>query len=244
MNYYPFHIGDYAAHTRHLTPLEDLAYRRLLDAYYLREGPLPSDVQATARIIGLRDHVAEVQAVLVEFFVDAPEGWFSARAEAEIEAYRHKLEQASRAGKASAERRANSRKTSVQRTSSARSTPVEHEFDGCSTNQNQSHNQNQVPPKAPQGAGLFEEFWAAFPRKVGKDAAQKAFEKRKPDRALVDQMLAAIAAQKASPQWIKDGGDFIPHPSTWLNQGRWQDEPGEQSLWPSGYVPMGSPAGG
>lgn len=36
MNYFPFHVGDYAAHTAHLEPLEDLAYRRMLDAYYLR----------------------------------------------------------------------------------------------------------------------------------------------------------------------------------------------------------------
>ena len=40
MNYYPFHIGDYASHTRHLTLMEDLAYRRLLDLYYLHERPL------------------------------------------------------------------------------------------------------------------------------------------------------------------------------------------------------------
>jgi uncharacterized protein YdaU (DUF1376 family) len=44
MNYYPFHVGDYAAHTAHLEPMEDLAYRRMLDAYYLRESPLPVDV--------------------------------------------------------------------------------------------------------------------------------------------------------------------------------------------------------
>jgi len=40
MNYYPFHVGDYAAHTAHLEPMEDLAYRRMLDVYYLREEPL------------------------------------------------------------------------------------------------------------------------------------------------------------------------------------------------------------
>ncbi len=43
MNYYPFHIGDYAKKTRHLSWDEDMAYRRLIDAYYLHEGPLPAD---------------------------------------------------------------------------------------------------------------------------------------------------------------------------------------------------------
>ena len=51
MNYYPFHLGDYAAHTAHLEPMEDLAYRRMLDAYYLREAPLP---RAVDRAIGER----------------------------------------------------------------------------------------------------------------------------------------------------------------------------------------------
>lgn len=261
MHHYPFHIGDYAAHTRHLSPLEDLSYRRLLDAYYLREGPLPADVATTARLIGLRDHLAEVEAVLREFFEESQDGWFNARAEEEIQAFRAKQEQASRAGRASAERRSNGRSTPAERPLNARSTDVERPLNGRATNQNQNQNQEPIPPKPPKGAGLFEEFWAAFPRKVGKDAALRAFEKRKPDRALLDRMLAAIAAQRASPDWQKDGGQFIPHPTTWLNQGRWDDQPveplAEGLTWgqrealklypngaPSGYVPMASPAGG
>lgn len=71
----------------------------------------------------------------------------------------------------------------------------------------------------------FEGFWAAYPKKVGKDAARKAFGKRKPDQLLVDRMLAAIGTQAQSEQWLKDGGKYIPNPATWLNQGRWDDEP-------------------
>ncbi|QRF55761.1 hypothetical protein [Variovorax paradoxus] len=71
---------------------------------------------------------------------------------------------------------------------------------------------------------LFDEFWKAYPNKVGKDAARKAFEKRKPARALLDAMLSAIGMQRTSKQWTDDGGRYIPHPSTWLNEGRWQDE--------------------
>lgn len=79
---------------------------------------------------------------------------------------------------------------------------------------------------APVGAraGYFEEFWKAYPKKVGKDAALKAFEKRKPTRELLDSMLAAIAVQRTLKKWIDDDGQYIPHPSTWLNEGRWQDE--------------------
>jgi hypothetical protein len=70
----------------------------------------------------------------------------------------------------------------------------------------------------------FAEFWLAYPNKVGKDAARKAFDKRKPDDSLLAVMLAAIEAQKHSEKWVKDGGQYIPNPATWLNQGRWMDE--------------------
>lgn len=78
---------------------------------------------------------------------------------------------------------------------------------------------------APQSGAddLFETFWKAYPKKVGKDAARKAFDKRKPNSSLVDAMLTSIENQKNQDQWIKDGGQFIPHPATWIGQGRWQD---------------------
>ena len=78
---------------------------------------------------------------------------------------------------------------------------------------------------APSGAdGLFDEFWKTYPKKAGKDAARKAFAKRKPSRELLDQMLASIREQVKTDAWRKDGGQYIPHPATWLNEGRWQDE--------------------
>ena len=67
----------------------------------------------------------------------------------------------------------------------------------------------------------FDAFWAAYPRKVGKADARKAFKKIK---APLDTLLAAIDRQKQSDQWQKNGGQYIPNPSTWLNQGRWEDE--------------------
>lgn len=72
----------------------------------------------------------------------------------------------------------------------------------------------------------FERFWSAYPKKVGKDAARRWWGKRKPDDAMLAAMLAAIAVQAKSAQWAKDGGQYIPHPTTWLNEGRWQDDAG------------------
>lgn len=111
MHYFQFNIGDYASHTRHLDLIEDLAYRRLLDLYYLHERPLNTDATLVAKQIGMRDNAAAVRDVLNEFFDLTPDGYRSVRADKEIEHYHSKIQQASRAGKASAERRLNGRST-------------------------------------------------------------------------------------------------------------------------------------
>jgi uncharacterized protein YdaU (DUF1376 family) len=116
MHYYQFNIGDYVSHTRHLSPIEDIAYRRLLDTYYLSERPLNSGVASVARQIGMREYEQEVGLVLNEFFKLTDEGFINGRADKEIAHFRGKIEQASRAGKASAERRINGRSTDVQPT--------------------------------------------------------------------------------------------------------------------------------
>lgn len=70
----------------------------------------------------------------------------------------------------------------------------------------------------------FETFWQAYPKKTGKGAAQKSFLRIKPNEKLLEMMIAAIASARESEQWKKEGGQFIPFPATWLNQGRWGDE--------------------
>ena len=115
MHYYQFNIGDYISHTHHLTPMENLAYRLLLDLYYLHERPFNVCSTTLARQINLRDYVQEVEAVLSEFFVSTSEGWINKRADEEIAHYHGKLEQASKAGKASAAKRTiNASSTDVQ----------------------------------------------------------------------------------------------------------------------------------
>ena len=94
MNYYPFHIGDYAAHTGHLDPLEDIAYRRAIDAYMLAEAPLPADPAEVARRVRMRDHVSVVASVLTEFFTLTAEGWRHSRCDAEIAKVQAKSEKA------------------------------------------------------------------------------------------------------------------------------------------------------
>lgn len=70
----------------------------------------------------------------------------------------------------------------------------------------------------------FDRFWAAYPKKVSKGQAKRAWSKLKPDADLLDRMLRAIAAAKAAETWRKEGGRYIPHPATWLNAEGWEDE--------------------
>jgi uncharacterized protein YdaU (DUF1376 family) len=99
MHYYQFHIGDYKSHTHHLSLLEDLAYRRLLDFYFLHEQPIKH--RDIARQIGMRDHEEDVMTVLNEFFLSTPEGFVNPRADKEIKQYKEFAE----AGKRGAAKR-------------------------------------------------------------------------------------------------------------------------------------------
>ena len=94
------------------------------------------------------------------------------------------------------------------------------------------------PPTPLRGADVrFDRFWSAYPRKKAKDAARKAWAKRRPDDSMLASMLAAIAVQSKSAQWLKDGGQFVPYPATWLNDGCWQDdEPVGSESSVGGYV--------
>jgi hypothetical protein len=89
-------------------------------------------------------------------------------------------------------------------------------------------------PKRTELRERFERFWEIYPKKVGKDAAWVEFQRRNPGDDLTDDMIAVIQQQRASEQWRKDGGQFIPHPRTWLHQGRWQDE-GQKSKAPGEF---------
>ena len=70
----------------------------------------------------------------------------------------------------------------------------------------------------------FDEFWSLYPRKVGKQAALKAWRKIRPDADLHAKIVAAVNSQKTTEQWTIENGRFVPNPTTWLNQGRWDDE--------------------
>jgi len=83
-------------------------------------------------------------------------------------------------------------------------------------------------PSGTETVGFFETFWKAYPKKVGKLDAQRAWKKNKhPD---IFKILEVIEKQKTSREWTEEKGRFIPNPATWINQGRWDDEPGTETI--------------
>jgi uncharacterized protein YdaU (DUF1376 family) len=100
MHYYQFNIGDYNSHTMHLSEIEDLTYRRLLDWYYLHESSIPLDLNEVSRQIRMRTHSECIATALQEFFERTADGWVHHRANKEIEKVGDKSQKASASAKA------------------------------------------------------------------------------------------------------------------------------------------------
>ena len=223
MNFYSFHPGDYTLRTAHLEPLEDLAYRRLLDLYYLNEGPLAGTPDELARVIRMRQSADEVKAVLEEFFQLSEAGWQHSHCDEVIAKYHAKAKQAATNGKAGG--RPKKPSDNPEETQ-----PV---FSGLpeksesKTNQEpETNNHNQEDQKhLVTGVTDFDSFWKLYPRKTAKAEAQKAWAKLSPDHSLLAAINAGLTAHIVCADWVKDEGKFIPHGSTWINQRRWEDSP-------------------
>lgn len=239
MNYYEHHLGDYLRDTAHLSMLEDGAYRRLMDAYYIREQPLPSELRDVYRLVrasSKQDREA-VDVVLREFFQHTDAGWQHKRCASEIARFQDKQAKARR----SAETRWNAKRAECEGNANASHDSMRTHCEGNAPRARpQSPDTSLTPHSPPRGAGKvaefppgFEEFWLAYPRRLAKQDAAKAFAKLRADDALLRRILASLEVAKASPDWLKDGGRFIPHAATWLNGKRWEDElsPVEAPAW-------------
>lgn len=103
----------------------------------------------------------------------------------------------------------------------ADSTCMQMQADACKCHRNPIQSESYSISESESNTSAFALFWEAYPKKVGKKDAKKAFGKVTVD---VQVLIAAVQRQKLSSQWCKDGGQYIPNPSTWLNQERWLDE--------------------
>lgn len=218
MFYYQFNIGDYATHTRHLSIYADLAYRRLLDWYYLNEKPIPINPQQAAKLILMKNRFHDVEEVLKEFFQLTENGWINKRADAEISKYK----EFSDAGKRGAAKR-----WSKGGDSPPIAPPIANNNHKPINNKQETINNKPSLKPLSEYSDDFLLFWSNYPKKVGKDKAWALWQKYKPN---IEQVMYTLSWQRVSEQWISN---YIPNPETYLNQGRWKDEP----MMPSEHKP-------
>lgn len=152
MHYFQFEIKEWVANTYHLTEQEQAYYLRLILFYYDSEQVIPLDPTPVFRKLQIKDAEVGMQ-LLKEFFVEIDIGWEHPRCNEEINKYHAKLEQASRAGKASAERRANARSTPVQPINNHKSIII---------NQESKIKASPVAPKVAIPIGVDESLWHDF----------------------------------------------------------------------------------
>jgi uncharacterized protein YdaU (DUF1376 family) len=233
MNYYKFHIGDYLTRTMHLAEAEDLAYRRLLDLYYVTERPLSGDMDELVKRIRLDADV--IEPVLEEFFELTDDGWYNERCDDEIKKYRrfvkHNQQIALKQGKLRTQKAAGKRlrkgseqvEPAVDRRDILRSACGEPEGEPAV---DQTNNQEPITKKKDSSSTAstpFETFWTTWPasnRKVAKAACEKIWKSRKLDDT-APEIIAHVRAMKQTEQW-RDG--FEPAPKTYLTQSRWLDD--------------------
>ncbi len=211
MIWYKFHLGDYITHTTHLSDAEDLAYRRLLDLYYISEKQIPLNTESVSRKI--RIDLDIVETVLEEFFERTDEGYFNSRCDAEIARYNKQVETNRSLGKMGGR----PKKTESVPKRNPKLTLKEEDKDI-----------NTISSVAPT-TSRFNDFWSAWPpskRKVAKTACEAKWKRQALD-PFADKIIASVTRLRASEQWLTG---FDPAPLTFLNQKRWEDDSETESV--------------
>lgn len=212
MIWYKFHIGDYLTHTVHLSDAEDLAYRRLLDLYYMSEKMIPLDTDAVARKIRLDLDITE--SVLGEFFERTEDGYFNNRCHVEVAKYQHQVENNRQLGKRGGRPLKTESETESKPNHNPKKIQKQKEINTISSSAMTSR---------------FDDFWNNWPaskRKVAKTVCRAKWERQALD-PLTDQINAVVARLKVSEQWVSG---FEPAPLTFINQRRWEDGAGSESV--------------
>lgn len=210
MNFYPFHIGDYLSHTAHLEPMEDLAYRRMIDLYFVREACLPADPLEVAKLIRLRGELETVKSVLLEFFTETPEGWVNTRCDYEIgEAQSKRMKaQQSAAKRWESEGNANAK-------------PSHTEGNAPNPNPNPITNPKGKSKTVAAYPDAFEQVWGEYPTRPGasKKDAFKAWDARVKDGVDPESIRLGVARYAVYCLAVGTEPQFIKQPTTFFGPG-------------------------
>jgi len=238
MDWYPHNISDYDTDTLHLSAEQDGVYARLLRWYYANERPLPDNDAKLAGIARISlDKWLEMADVMRAFFVTRDTQNTTERV------LHHKrcddviLTQSAKRRDWN-KRQKKLRKHNILR-DVTRDTGVNNAPRGEERRVEIAKEAISSSPASPLMS--FDDFWKLYPRKVGKLAAERAFKRMLGKMPPADEMTAAINRTIANK---KNDIDF-PHPTTWINQGRWMDVEGEAAApapGPAFRLPDDAPA--
>lgn len=234
---FQFYVDDFLAGTLELSQADVGAYIRLL-CFQWNRGSIPVETEKQQRLAGGSVSVD----VLAKFRLQPDGRLVNERMERERQKQIAYREMQAKKGIASGKARRKEPETN------SGSTTVEPTHEPNIQPEGNSPSPSPViPPIAPQGgqktppeppapkrrkpranlplipAPGFDLFWAAYPAKLAKTAAIKAWNRLTPDDATTSRIVADVQARRNSHDWTKDMGQFIPHPSTYLNQRRWED---------------------
>jgi uncharacterized protein YdaU (DUF1376 family) len=213
MHYYQFNIADYRKDTIHLTHLEHGIYRQLLDEYYLNEKPIKTQQVIRRLRILTQEEKTALENVLSDFFEhDAQEdSWSHKRADESLEAYKAKAEIA-RANGSKGGRPKKPKKTQSVNSGLAKETQTKANHKPLTNNQE------------PIIDMCFSEFWEAGMVKQNKKAAQKKFASILQKQSDPEQFTQRLVADVKTRLERNQIGFAELHPTTYLNNERWEDE--------------------
>lgn len=215
--YFDFYPSDFMHGVRGLSAQEVGVYTMMLCRIYEENGPVEYHVMRLATYCGMREStfVKTVEKLIELGKLELVDGMISNhRAEAEISSRAHKLKINSKAGKASAEKR--------QQKQRMTSTDVQQAFNHTDTDtDNTSSLRSDVTIKPDFESEFEQQFWPAYPRRVGKGQALKAFRAARKQNDL-EPIMAGVRRYASSRQG--ENPEFTKHASTWLNGQCWLDE--------------------
>jgi uncharacterized protein YdaU (DUF1376 family) len=211
-------------HTLHLTPQEDLAYRRLLDMYYDTESPIPNNIPLVSRRLRMDSEV--VESVLNEFFELTEEGYKNYRADGEIADYHKFLEKQKSNGRLGG--RPKKGKKPIGNPAITQAEPK-------ITLNNKQQTTNNKQNITPDG---FDLFWDAYDKKVGKPNSLKAWSKIK----FVEGLLQKIVEKASLDKKAKPDNKFRKDPERWLKGQHWLDEVVIEQAPEEKLMPLGTDA--
>lgn len=226
--WYPHYPGDYGRDTGHLSLAQHGAYRLLLDLYYATAAPLLGDVAALYRICRAFDDAERnaVDSILSEFFDLRTDGYHNSRADIELKKRAEFHEKLSNAARKRWDKPGISQASS-QAIASPQPHPQPHPEPEPQEEKKHpapsalavSVNSISSPLEQQTREAAFRLFWEKWPRKQARGSARKAW--AKVPIAEYPLLMTGLEKWIKSDQWARG---IIPHPATWLNEARWQDE--------------------